>query len=140
MLSFPPLTPYICGTCGLGVNSLMLLFNVFFTRSRQIASLDPDLMSPPGQFLILLWGASYYAAGTDPSPPGHIWLVFAVEKAYYVYKWVAWNSSHNALKSIKGAASSKDKLDVLAPLFHAVYGSADLVLGLMFFSLWRQAH
>ena len=136
---FLPLTPYICGSCGLAVNSLMLFFNVGFTRSKQIATLDSDLMSAPGQFLILLWGAAYYAAGMDgmDGKIGHIWLVFAAEKAFYVYKWGVWNSSHNAFKAIKGALASSDKLAVLAPLFHATYGSADLVLGLMFLQLWR---
>ena len=113
----------------------MLLFNLGFTRSKQIASLDPELMSIPGQFLILVWGAAYYAVGSDDNT-GSIWLVFALEKSFYVYKWISWNANHNTLKVLKGAAASKDKLDILAPLFHAVYGSGDLVLGIMFLSLW----
>ena len=135
----PALTPSLCGSLGLAVNSLVLVFNCGFSRSKQIASLDPDLMSPPGQFLILLWGASYYAAGLEDKV-GHIWLVFAAEKAFYTYKWLSWNAKHNAFKAIKGAMASKDKLAILGPLFHAVYGSADLVLGLAFFKLWNDAH
>ncbi|GMH50704.1 hypothetical protein TrRE_jg5093 [Triparma retinervis] len=133
----PPLTPSLCGTCGILVNSLMLVFNVGFLRSNSIATLDPALMSPPGQLLILLWGASYYACGREGCG-GDVWFVFAVEKAYYVYKWVSWNMTHDAVGLIKRKLKSRDKMGALAPLFHATYGAADAVLGCMFFALWRQ--
>ena len=79
-----------------------------------------------------LWGLAYLAA-QENSP---IFLVFAIEKAFYVVRWIQWMSRNDGMKEIKKAFRSKDKLKILAPLFHSTYGTGDFLFGVLFLFKW----
>lgn len=130
----------LLGTSAACFNSCMLVVNVFFTRSREIERLNPSLFSVDGQVSVLLWGMAYYAAAERSTQGGElIWLVFAVEKMYYVYRWVQWIRSNNAMALIRKAVKSGNVLDILSPLFHSTYGLGDFFFGVLFFMAWRRA-
>ncbi len=113
-------------------NACMLVANLGFTRWRDVAKYDASLFSKDGQISVLLWGLAYLAA-QENSP---IFLVFAIEKAFYVVRWIQWMSRNDGMKEIKKAFRSKDKLKILAPLFHSTYGTGDFLFGVLFLFKW----
>ena len=113
-------------------NACMLVANLGFTRWRDVAKYDASLFSKDGQISVLLWGLAYLAA-QENSP---IFLVFAIEKAFYVVRWIQWMSRNDGMKEIKKALRSKDKLKILAPLFHSTYGTGDFLFGVLFLFKW----
>ena len=127
-----PLSISNLGLAAPAFNCIMLPVNAFFFRSSSLARLDPELFSSPGQVSVLLWAGAYATAARDVGPGGSIWLLFALEKAYYVWRFVKWNVEHDAIGIIKKSFKSKNKHDVLQALFYAGYGVGDLFFGLWF--------
>ena len=85
--------------------------------------------------ICLLWGAAYLAA-QEKSP---IFLVFAIEKLFYVVRWLQWMRENDGMGEIKKAFRSNDKFKILAPLFHSTYGTGDFLFGVLFFLTWLGA-
>lgn len=123
------MSPLMLGLLAGVVNFGILLFNVGLTRWEPIAALDPNVFSHHGQLMILVWGLAFAAAGISDDGSSRIWFAFAVEKAMYVFAWLSWMSSHDALALLR--ASPQD-LSILAPLFMSIYGPVDLVFLLAF--------
>ena len=128
------LTPYHVGLAAGAYNACILLFNVGFTRSRELALYDPSLFSKEGQIGVLLWGLAYVAAGTDPNAT-NVWAAFAIEKLFYVAKWIQWHRSHDCITLVR-KKFGKGFLEILGPLFHAMYGVGDFIFGTLFLLLW----
>jgi len=129
------------GIAAAAFNGTMLIWNVGFLRSESIAKYNRNLFSVEGQVAVLLWASAYAAAAVDAQSSSScggstIWLIFAVEKMWYFYTWIRWNQNNDGIKLVKLALQSHDKLDVLAPLFHTLYGICDLTFGIMFAWLW----
>lgn len=116
-------------------NACMLVANMGFTRWRDVAKYDRSLFSKDGQISVLLWGAAYLAA-QEKSP---IFLVFAIEKLFYVVRWLQWMRENDGMGEIKKAFRSNDKFKILAPLFHSTYGTGDFLFGVLFFLTWLGA-
>jgi len=93
-------TPKFAGNIGLAINLGILPINKFFTATGDISRHNPGLWSTEGQVSVILWGMAYYAAGSSNSK-GDIWLVFAIEKAYYVYCWALWMKEKQGLKKVR---------------------------------------
>ena len=66
------------GCAAAAFNGGMLLVNMGFTRTRQVASLNPDMFSPFGQVMVLVWGAAFLAAGASKAAPP-VWFARGVE-------------------------------------------------------------
>ena len=123
------MSPLTLGLLAGVVNFGILLFNVGLTQWEPIAALDPNVFSHHGQLMILVWGLAFAAAGISDDGSSRIWFAFAVEKAMYVFAWLSWMSTHDALALLR--ASPQD-LSILAPLFMSIYGPVDLVFFLAF--------
>jgi len=90
--------------------------------------LSPDVFSPFGAFMILVWGLAYLAVAKQAHQLAYICFVFAFEKAVYVFTWVVWMMDKSDLLSM-----IKIETPMLA-LFYSSYGLIDLAYGLFF--LW----
>lgn len=135
--------PLHVGIAACGYNLLILVFNLGFTNRQNIANLNPNMMSPYGQLMIIVWGLTYLAAGLDYSQnnnsgsggSGMVWWVFAIEKVCYAVGWIHWLQSQEThplgLLSSEYAESGLST-QWLALLFHCIYGSGDAVFGLVF--------
>ena len=110
----------------------MLPVNACFLRSKSLSRLDPELWSAPGQFSVLLWAGAYYAASQDVGHGASLWLLFAVEKSFYVAMWLKWLGSHSPAKVLKSGFSSSNPHDILQSLFYLSYGAGDAVFGAWF--------
>lgn len=126
-----PLSASTLGFLAAAFNFCMLAFNVGFTRADAIATLDPEMFSLFGQLMILVWAVVFAAAGSS-NAAWPVWLAFALEKMVYVVGWVRWHKSHDAVALIRSAVASDDHLDLLAPVFHTLYGGGDLVFAVLF--------
>lgn len=123
------------GVLAAGFNSGMLLVNIGFTNSKAVATLNPEMFSPFGQLMVLVWGAAYLAAGYSRAE-GPIWYVFAIEKLAYVVGWIKWHMSHNALAFVMDAYHEVNvpghKTSLLAAIFHMGYGVGDAIFAIAF--------
>ena len=122
-------SPRMLGLLACVVNFGLLAFNVGFTMWEPIAALDPNVFSHHGQLMILVWGLAFAAAGVSDDGSSRIWFAFAVEKAMYVFAWLSWMSTHDALALLR---ASQGLSSDLAPLFMLLYGPTDLVFFLAF--------
>jgi len=112
------------GIAACSYNFLILFFNGFFTNSNFIAELEPDMFSPFGQLVVLVWGLCFLAAGYDGQSSGAIWLAFSVEKFVYVIGWGLWNTRNDALALVNSRlAGGQSLFACLAPIFHMLYGT-----------------
>ena len=124
------MSPLVLGLLAGVVNFGILFFNVGLTKWEPIAERSTRASSRThGQLMILVWGLAAAAAGISDDGSSRIWFAFAVEKAIYVFAWLSWMSSHDALALLR--ASPQD-LSILAPLFMSIYGPVDLVFFLAF--------
>lgn len=114
-------------------NACLLIFNVGFTRYKQIAQLDPSLFSKDGQISVLLWGLAYLATGPRGRRGDAIFAVFAIEKLFYVIRWIQFHRKRKIVPLLRKAFG---KLDILAPTFFACYGVGDFAFGVAFLMLW----
>ena len=119
------------------VNFGLLAFNVFFTRAAALAALDANCFSPFGQMMILVWGLAFLMAGLTEGS-SLIWFAFVVEKSCYVANYVAWHSNNSVqetwLNAHKSILYSDDLLELLPPVFVAIYGPVDFLFLLAFLS------
>mmetsp|Transcript_23465 Transcript_23465/g.51471 ORF Transcript_23465/g.51471 Transcript_23465/m.51471 type:complete len:140 (-) Transcript_23465:45-464(-) len=137
-----PLEAFSIGLAGAMFNAGMLVANMCFTRAEQIAKYDMALFSKQGQFCTLLWGAAYAAVAFDGKNSGqvgkYVWLVFTLEKAYYVLHWARWHMKNDVGKMWKTATGSGDPLAILTPVFYSTYGLGDAVFAALYATLFLQ--
>jgi len=119
------------GCAAAAFNGGMLLVNMGFTRTRQVASLNPDMFSPFGQVMVLVWGAAFLAAGASKAAPP-VWCVFVVEKLAYVLGWLRWLAGHDARAIVAAARATGGAPDVINALFHALFGVGDFLFAALF--------
>jgi hypothetical protein len=103
----------------------MLAASEFFSNSA-FHELSPEVFSPFGTFMVMVWGLAYLAVAKQAHQLPAICFVFAFEKAIYVYTWVIWISSKSDMLPI-----IQEKTPLLA-LFYSGYGIIDLAYGLFF--------
>ena len=89
---------------------LVCWWQIWDSRDGEMSPSDASLFSKGGQISSSLWGL--YLAAQENSP---IFLVFAIEKAFYVVRWIQWMSRNDGMKEIKKAFRSKD-VKILAPI------------------------
>jgi hypothetical protein len=130
--------PWLVGAAGAAFNCGIMVANVGFTEVEALARPDA-LFSRDGQVSVLLWGAAYLAAGTHAKRGDATWLVFALEKLFYVVRYAQWHSRHSVLKLYADARKSGSNKALLVPLFYAAYGTGDALFGLLFLRLWLGA-
>lgn len=142
------------GTAACVYNSSLLIVNVGFFEAEALADLNPNMFSPFGQLMVLVWGLAYLAVGHAESKDDHdtsknsssgrmgtinwIWLVFALEKIPYVLGWIHWrmnNDSNVLLEAAWNEGGGKFSVKLLAPLFHSAYGAGDALFCILFFYL-----
>ncbi|MDX1668914.1 MAG: hypothetical protein R3194_05825 [Limnobacter sp.] len=90
--------------------------------------LSPEVFNPFGSFMIMVWGLAYLAAASKASQLGTLALVFAFEKAIYVYTWIIWIYNKSDMLEMITSEST------LVGTFYSSYGLIDLFFGLFF--LW----
>jgi len=119
---------------------MLLVVNVAFYNSQAVADLNPNMFSPFGQLMVLVWGLAYLAVGWESrnngssSGAGAIWLVFAIEKLCYAVGWVQWMTTNNCLAIISEAWKEGGgfSTEMQAPFFHCSYGLGDATFGVLF--------
>eukprot|EP01063_Lacrimia_lanifica_P025655 TRINITY_DN33560_c0_g1_i1.p2 TRINITY_DN33560_c0_g1~~TRINITY_DN33560_c0_g1_i1.p2 ORF type:complete len:156 (+),score=48.81 TRINITY_DN33560_c0_g1_i1:60-527(+) len=133
------------GFVGMMANFGIMVFNQGFVHASELAAPDPRAFSPMSQVLIVLWGLAYFAADYDTySKPAvsrsyWIWLVFAVEKAVYVARYLDFLEAHPTLMAhVRNDLAGLTTIDQLASvdLFYASYGLVDGALCFLFFTRW----
>jgi hypothetical protein len=103
----------------------MLSASEFFTNAA-FHALSPEVFSPFGTFMVMVWGLAYLAAAKQAHKLPALCFVFAFEKAIYVYTWVVWmQTSSDTLPLLKDTSP-------LLALFYSGYGAIDLAYGLFF--------
>ena len=128
--SYVPSAPTL-GVLAAGYNALILVFNCGFSNAPALAALDAEMFSAFGQLMVVVWAVAFYAAGvTDVGAP--VWYAFALEKLVYVCGWARWHSQHDARALLSAAIGTGSVPDVLAPLFHTIYGTGDMLFCLAF--------
>mmetsp|Transcript_35701 Transcript_35701/g.72764 ORF Transcript_35701/g.72764 Transcript_35701/m.72764 type:complete len:126 (-) Transcript_35701:285-662(-) len=95
----------------------------FFT-DKNFFRVDP-LFDANGCFLVLLWGCAYLSTAWNYNNVPYIFLVFFVEKAFYVFHWAKWLTK-------KAQWSEKVEGNHRANTFFHVYGAGDAVFGIGF--------
>ena len=119
------------GLLAAGYNALILVVNCGFSNAPAIASLNAEMFSTFGQLMVVVWAVAFYAAGVaDVGAP--VWYDFALEKLVYVGGWARWHSQHDARALLSAAIGAGSVRDVLAPLFHTLYGTGDMFFCLAF--------
>ena len=98
----------------------------FFTNSA-FHELSPEVFSPFGTFMVMVWGLAYLSVAKQAHQLPAICFVFAFEKAIYVYTWVIWISSKSDMLPI-----IREETPLLA-LFYSGYGIIDLAFAFFFF-------
>jgi hypothetical protein len=101
--------------------------------SSLISEQYPQVFSPFGLFVIMLWGAAYISVARTYRAVPALCAVFALEKFTYVISWLYW---------IAISGSTLPDLFSRSPItasFFAIYGVNDLVFGLMFVAAWRES-
>ena len=133
------ISPFQLGVIAAAYNFSPLIFNVGFTESQAISDLDPNMWSPFGQLMVLVWGGVFLATGmaNDPST-AFAWYAFILEKLVYVIGWIHWHSTHPGLALVQEASASGLSTQVLAPLFHCIYGAGDFVFAILFWKMGNQ--
>mmetsp|Transcript_136881 Transcript_136881/g.437927 ORF Transcript_136881/g.437927 Transcript_136881/m.437927 type:complete len:140 (-) Transcript_136881:487-906(-) len=117
------------GACGFNLG--MLVVNLGFRNADAIAALNPDMFSAFGQGMVVIWGATYLAAGIAEAGAA-VWCAFALEKLAYAVGWLRWMSRNDAVALVSAAAATGDLGSVLAAVFHASYGPGDAAFMLAF--------
>lgn len=110
------------------VNILGILWVSSVFSEPLFHKLSPDVFSPFGSFMVMVWGFAYLAVANKAAQMGGIALVFAAEKFVYVYTWFVWINNKSDMLQMIGAES------YLISLFYSFYGLVDLAFGLFF--LW----
>ena len=100
-----------------------LIFTKFFT-STAISEADPNVMSPFGLYMIMVWGLAFIAMANYYNKAKWMIAVFCVEKISYVVCWGIWILDHDL-------AILFEK-DVFAGTFYALYGPNDLIFFIFF--------
>eukprot|EP00977_Amphora_coffeiformis_P013490 scaffold3571_cov176-Amphora_coffeaeformis.AAC.6 len=129
------LQPWNIGVAACGYNMILLAVNLGFSNAGAIAAMNPNMFSPFGQLMVLVWGLAYLAVGWDcGSSGGGIWLVFALEKLCYVVGWIQWLATNDSFTIVSDAWKEGGgfSTQLLAPFFHGVYGSGDALFGSLF--------
>ena len=103
----------------------MLAASEFFTNAAFHAQ-SPEVFSPFGTFMVMVWGLAYLSVASNAHKLPAICFVFAFEKAIYVYTWVQWMSSKSDMLPML-----QDEAPLLA-LFYSGYGLIDLAFALFF--------
>ena len=119
-------------------NASILLFNVGFTKWEPITELDPNMWSMFGQMMVLIWGAVFIAAGLSGKGTAALWYAFVLEKLIYVIGWLYWHATHSGIGLVQDALTDGFSEEVLPPLFHCLYGSGDIVFGILFWQMGNE--
>jgi hypothetical protein len=129
------ISPFLLGILAAAYNSSILLFNVGFTQASAITELDPNMWSSFGQLMVLVWGAVFFATGISGEGAAVVWYGFVLEKIVYVVGWLYWHATHSGFELVNEALEDGVSTRVLAPLFHCLYGSGDLVFAILFWQM-----
>ncbi len=100
-----------------------LVFTKLFTNTA-ISEADPNVMSPFGLYMIMVWGLAFIAMSNYYHKAKWIVAVFCVEKISYVICWGIWIIDHDL-------AIWYEK-DVFTGAFYALYGPNDLIFFIFF--------
>jgi hypothetical protein len=105
-----------------------------------LADVDGEAFSYTGQCIIVLWGLAYIAAGydRDASTGRSIDLLFALEKAFFVWHFFVWSATHDASKIVSAEMAAGKTLPMVG-LFFTLYGYADAGCGALFLFSWLQS-
>ena len=103
----------------------VMLFSKGLTNAY-LSELDPQVFSPFGLKVILLWGMAYLAVAKIYRQAKWVVAVFAIEKLLYFAAWAIWMTAHHAQLPTIFEASP------LTGTFFAFYGPSDLFFGLFF--------
>ena len=126
------LSPALVGGLACVVNFGILVFNLGFTRADALAQPNPNVFSPFGQLMVLVWGIAFLLAG-QARVSGPIWWAFAIEKACYVSSYILFHSHPNKMYARLDEAMAANSLtDLLTPTFYYIYGPIDFVFLLLF--------
>jgi len=79
--------------------------------------------------MILLWGAAHISVAWDYSSVPFLFLVFAIEKVFYVVHWIKWLRRRD-----RWIDAVKD--DFLANGFFHLYGLPDVFFGAALFAIF----
>ncbi len=109
----------------------ILLFSKFFTNDY-LTQVNAQTFSNLSLVLIMIWGAAYIVVAGQISKVPALSLVFAIEKAVYVFDYVSW------LQSTPYSLGAIWQHDLLTGTFYAVYGLNDLLFGVFFLVVFFQ--
>ena len=147
--------PRLLGVLGFVFSLQIVVVNVGFTRTEDLAALDANCFSTFGQVMIIVWGIAYLMAGIhDTASQSPIWFAFAVQKACSFANYVFWHQANGCIlratcdsKASEHAQTRRLWLDAnvklmgepqtedyLAPLYFTLYGIVDVVFLVLFFA------
>jgi hypothetical protein len=106
------------------VNILGILVFTKLFSSTAISEADPNVMSPFGLYMIMVWGLAFIAMAKSFHKAKWVIAVFCVEKISYVFCWGIWMLDHDLPILFEK--------DVFAGTFYALYGPNDLIFFLFF--------
>mmetsp|Transcript_27352 Transcript_27352/g.56197 ORF Transcript_27352/g.56197 Transcript_27352/m.56197 type:complete len:193 (+) Transcript_27352:374-952(+) len=110
-------------------NLLIIPFSIFF--SNNLGAVD-ELFSPPGCFVICLWGFAYISVHELYPLTPQLSFVFGVEKAFFGLRWLHWISTKYESESME-LLTSDFWQERIAGLFFALYGAGDIFCSVFFF-------
>ena len=123
------------GFIGAGLSNIIgiLFFSLFFTNSY-IFEVFPQVMSPFGMLIIMVWGLVWIAMAPYYKEVRPLVGVFVLEKPCYVLSWGYW-----ALFEESHSLSVIWEHSLLAAIFFAMYGLHDFLWGCFFAWVFLQA-
>ena len=121
------------GALACATNFGILLFNRGFVGAEALAAPNPNMFSPFGQGIVLVWGVAFAAAGVSDAGPA-VWAAFALEKLCYVVGWGLWFQLYRtpAIAAVASAWSANDYSKLLPASFHVIYGPVDFTFMCLF--------
>lgn len=111
------------------VNLTLLGFLSPLLNGDLLAAQDPLFFSWPGVILIALWGLAYIAVAPHWRVMGVMLIVFALEKAFFVWRWADWMIANG------DKLGDLFELDPMVAMFYSGYGIWDGFCALVFLGL-----
>lgn len=114
-------------------NLTLLGFLSPLMNGELLAAQDPLFFSWPGVIVIALWGLAYIAVAPHWRTMGVILIVFALEKAFFAWRWADWMMANSSKLGDLFA------LDPGVALFFSGYGIWDGFCCVVFLALALKA-
>lgn len=115
------------------VNLTLLGFLSPLLNGALLAAQDPLFFSWSGVIIIALWGLAYIAVAPHWKVMGVMLIVFALEKAFFAWRWADWMSVN------ADRLGDLFRLDPAVALFYSGYGLWDGFCAIVFVTLALKA-